>query len=105
MDTALEVDVRPGGEHDVDLLLKGELDLSTAPILRTCVEDLGDRPRQVTIDLSGLTFLDSTGIALLLSFQRTFSTELRRLIVRCPPGPVRRVLQVSGVEGRLAVVD
>lgn len=106
MDTpALEIEVRPRDEHDVEVVLSGELDLSTAPTLRACVEGLDNGYRQVLIDLRDLRFLDSTGVALLLSFQRSFGPEFRQLTVRCPPGPVRRVLQVSGVEGRLAIVD
>ena len=101
---ALEIEVRPTDEHDIEVVLSGELDLSTAPSLRACVEGLGNGYRQVLIDLGDLHFLDSTGVALLLSFQRSFGPEFRQLTVRCPPGPVRRVLQVSGVESRLAIV-
>lgn len=101
---ALAIEVRPNNDHEVELVLSGELDLSTASTLRTCVEDLADGVRAVTMDLADLAFIDSTGIALLLSFQRSFDNDLRRLTVRCPQGPVRRVLRVSGVEERLAIV-
>jgi anti-anti-sigma factor len=101
---ALAIELRTTNEHEVQLLLSGELDLSTAATLRTCVEDLPDGVRSVTMDLSELAFIDSTGIAMLLSFQRSFDNDFRRLTVRCPQGTVRRVLRVSGVEERLAVV-
>jgi anti-anti-sigma factor len=100
----LQVDVRPGAPHQATIVLSGELDLSTCPKLRACVEELDPVYRQVTLDLSDLAFIDSTGIALLLGLERSFDTGLRQLIVRCPPGHVRRVLAMSGADSRLTLV-
>jgi anti-anti-sigma factor len=101
----LQVDVRPGAPHQATLALSGELDLSTCPTLRACVEQLDPAFRQVTLDLTGLAFIDSTGIALLLGLERSFNAGLRQLVVRCPPGHVRRVLAMSGADSRLTLVE
>lgn len=99
----LEVEVRPGDGHQVTVALVGELDLSTCPTLRTVVEQLDPSHKQVLLDLSELEFIDSTGIAMLLGFERSFGNDLRQLTVRCPPGPVRRVIAMSGADTRLTV--
>ena len=100
----LQIEVQSGDARAVTLALSGELDLSTCPTLRACVEQLGTMVRHITLDLTDLRFIDSTGIALLLGFERTLGSELKQLTVRCPPGPVRRVLQMSGADTRLTVI-
>ena len=44
--------------------VSGELDIATAPLLRDCLDDFNGQP--VTIDFSGVTFLDSSGLAVLI---------------------------------------
>ena len=101
----LQIQVRPGDRHEVTLGLAGELDLSTCPELRARVEQLEPMVRHVTLDLTDLAFIDSTGIALLLGFDRSFRTDLRQFTIQCPPGPVRRVLQISGADSRLTILS
>ena len=100
----LQIEVRPGDAHQVTLALSGELDLSTCPTLRACVDQLEAMVRHITLDLTDLAFIDSTGVALLFGLERTFGSELRQLTVRCPPGHVRRVLQMSGADSRMTIV-
>ena len=49
------------------LQLRGELDLVSAPVLETRLEQLQVERRSVRLDLSRLEFMDSTGIHLLIS--------------------------------------
>ena len=49
------------------------------------------------LDLSGLAFMDSAGVNELLRARSLLGREERALVVRCPPGPVRRVLDLVGV--------
>jgi len=44
--------------------VSGELDIATAPLLSDCLDDFNGQP--VTIDFSGVTFLDSSGLAVLI---------------------------------------
>lgn len=74
------------------LFLAGELDFATTGPLRARLRALGDPP--VVLDLSGLTFTDSTGLALLL--EERARTGLR---IRGATGQTRELLERTGVLG------
>jgi anti-sigma B factor antagonist len=78
----------------------GELDIATAPELADAVENaLIAGVRDLTIDLCSTTFMDSSGIDVLLKAAR----GTPRLTVLCVPGPVRRVLEISGAASMLTL--
>jgi anti-anti-sigma factor len=49
------------------------------------------------LDLDDLGFIDSTGVTVLLRAQSLLGQQDRRLALVCPPGAVRRVLELVGV--------
>lgn len=80
--------------------LKGELDHHSARLTMQGIESAMDRflPRHCVLEMSGLSFMDSSGIAVILRAQKRMSETGGDLIVLDPPPPVMRVLAVSGVE-------
>ena len=75
--------------------LAGELDLSNTGQVRAAVQTaLAGRSDRVTLDLAGLEFMDSSGIALLLAL----SQQVREVEVRHAAGAVLRVIQVTGLD-------
>ncbi len=80
--------------------LEGELDVATAEPVRTCLRELGDRP--VVIDLTGLTFTHSTGLALLLEARAEAWRRGAALQVRGAAGQTRELLERTGVLDLLA---
>jgi anti-anti-sigma factor len=92
---------RDGGVATV--VVSGELDLATAPRLSTTVADHGDA-RLVVLDLNELRFIDSTGVRLLIEADRACAGSGSRLVVLAGDGPVRRVLDLCNLGGRLALV-
>jgi anti-anti-sigma factor len=97
MPEQLSIDVQPEAEA-VRLILAGELDLTSTVGLRTCFEVLDPTWRRVVIDLSGVTFLDSTGIHEILLARKRCAAEQRCLeVIRARPN-VRRVLDIAGVD-------
>lgn len=50
----------------IHLALGGELDLSNVPTLETTLDTAIESGKKVLVDLSGLEFLDSTGLALIV---------------------------------------
>ena len=82
------------------IVVKGELDLATAPdLLRTLDERIAaDRGGTVELDFRRVTFLDSAGLAVLVASQRRARAALGRIIVANEAPNVRRVFEVTGLE-------
>jgi anti-sigma B factor antagonist len=76
------------------LFVAGEVDLSNATLLRDEVEEmLVSNPSRIVLDVRELTFMDSSGLAVLLQA----AAKLEALVVRNPQSSVRRMLEASGV--------
>lgn len=85
------------------LRLSGELDLATADVFRAAVDDALASDEELVIDLSALTFIDSTGIAILIA-AITDGAEQTRFVPSQAPA-VTRVLRLTGVEERMRLID
>lgn len=82
------------------LSLKGELDQHRARQIKAQAEEQMDvfLPRECALDLSGLHFMDSSGIAVILALRKRMEELGGRLIlVNIPPQPLR-VLEAAGIE-------
>jgi anti-sigma B factor antagonist len=75
----------------------GEIDSSSAPLLREQLEALLDGTlSELTIDLSAVTFLDSAGLCVLAAAHRRAGTDVR-LRVLASSRAVIRPLQITGL--------
>jgi len=91
----LEARVSQDGDGTT-LTLAGELDLATADIVREkLAEARGHGASRVVVDLRRLTFIDSTGIWLLLSAVK--EEEGRLSFIPSESAAVQRVFAVTGV--------
>ena len=76
----------------------GEIDLATVGRLRARIDELISAGfAQLTLDLERVTFMDSTGIRLMLELAHASRDEHWELSVVEIPAPVQRVLELSGV--------
>jgi anti-sigma B factor antagonist len=91
--------------HDAaaTLMVSGELDLATAPQLSSIVAKHGDA-RLLVLDLNAVTFIDSTGVRVLIEADRACANSGARLVVLTGDGPVRRVLDLCNLAERLTLV-
>ncbi|HEX4521213.1 MAG TPA: STAS domain-containing protein [Gaiellaceae bacterium] len=84
----------------------GEVDMSTAPRLCEAVEATADSTRRVVVDLSEVTFLDSSALNALVHAQRTLETrEIVLRIVSPAEQPVRRIFEITHLTESLNVVE
>jgi len=98
---AFRVDVHPEREL-VRVAPAGELDLSTAPKLELQLHELRDSGfRRIVLDLRRLTFMDSSGVALILREDRLASAGDHAFSLIAGPPPIQRVLSICGVLDRL----
>lgn len=96
--TELTVEFAEDGDRSV-LTLTGELDIDSVAGLREQAQQhlSGGRCRALTLDLSGLTFLDSSGLGLLLEVRRMArSSNADFRMVNVPAGPAR-VIAIAGL--------
>lgn len=84
------------------LSLKGELDLSNAKIVEDALAEAFASDKRILVDLGGLEFLDSTGIALLVAALGRSDAE-RLSFVPSESNGVRRLLGLTGLDKRMAV--
>ncbi len=84
------------------LRLLGEFDLATAPRVEDAAEKLiaGGLARLV-LDLSGLRFIDSSGLRVVVVLHQRAIREGWTLELVRPAPPVLKVFQISGLEDRL----
>ncbi len=83
--------------------LSGEVDLSNSRELeREIVEAVPNHARGMVLDLSGLTYMDSAGVRLLLTLASRFRRRGQRLALAVPDDSrIRRVLALAGADGAL----
>ena len=101
-------------EHDVPsrlsidcagttLVVAGELDAHSAPALRERISAADDA--ETVLDMSGVTFMDSSGLRVLIDAHQTVAGRGSRLVVHAPSQSVRRILEIAGVLDHLDVRD
>ena len=85
---------------------KGELDMATVPEVDRQIEEVTSTGfKKVVLDLAGLTFLDSTGLRLLIKWTQLCRQDAIEFSV-LPGGPqVERVLDISGIRPELTFAD
>jgi anti-anti-sigma factor len=90
----------------VVLVIRGELDLATAPELERVIDEHLDAGRDVVVDPRGLAFMDSSGLRVLVASHARTRDGQRFQIVRPPEGSaIARILSIAGVETELDLID
>lgn len=86
------------------LKLTGELDLDTAPILYSRLEDIVGRGLwRIVLDAGDLGFCDSTGLSALLAVHQACDSAGGFLRLAAPDDLLVRLLAVVGLQGTIAV--
>lgn len=86
-------------ERDMTVMLSGELDHHGAKQIMAHLDSRIDLelPRQLTVDLGGITFTDSSGIAVLLRAQRRMLQLDGNMTVINVPVQAQRVFRAAGL--------
>ena len=88
------------------IALYGEFDISSAADATRALHELLARgPQEVIVDLSGLEFMDSTGVKFLVDGRETAIARGVKLSLVHGGDPVKRVLTVSGIAALFEDVD
>jgi anti-anti-sigma factor len=96
----LTVEVAEDGDV-VIVRLAGEFDVASATQARETIDPaLGDGTRRAVFDLGDLTFMDSSGLAVLLAVAQRVPVELRR-----PSSVIRQVIEMTGLADALPITE
>ena len=89
------------------ITVAGELDVASAPALREAFLTLLQREEvpDVTVEVSGVSFCDSSGLAVLLMGARRWGAEEKRLVLQRPSRPLSRILDLAGVRRAFEVCE
>ena len=87
----------------VVVAVTGEIDMSTAGLLWQVLEPACERGGRLVVDLDGTTFIDSTGLAVLVRAYKRLEQRSESVVVRTAAPVVRHVLAISGLDGLLMV--
>jgi len=82
----------------------GEIDFASQGELERTLTDVGAH-RPVELDLSGVSFIDSSGLAMLLSMRNLFAEGGSMLVLHAPSQNVRRVFELAGLSAAFTVVE
>ncbi|MBZ6205147.1 STAS domain-containing protein [Streptomyces olivaceus] len=97
MSKNLTVHARTGTAGAV-IELTGELDYHTASEVRATLPGLGLEPgQQLVLDLAGLTFLDSTGLTVLIAARNHALSSDATIALAAVPDRVSRIIRVLGL--------
>ena len=103
-DPILSLEVSTKADEAV-VLLAGELDPHSADSLAEALHELvaDDSIRRVVLDLSGVAFIDSSGLRVLLSAHEELNAGDANLVLRSPSDAVRRLLEITDLLDRLEI--
>jgi anti-anti-sigma factor len=78
--------------------LWGEWDLAQKPAMRSVINDVLERaPDCVVLDLSGLSFTDSTGVHGILELRKRATQQQAHLVIVPGPRAVQRIFEITGL--------
>ena len=105
MSDLARIDVADAGDGVLVARLVGDLDLSNLHAVHTALVDATPNDAGgLVVDLSGVKFLDSSGVETLFRLQRSLAIRQQRFAVAIPPeATIRRALELSGAPGEMAL--
>lgn len=101
LQTLLACECRPVAPGCERVTAVGEIDLATGPRLTDALREAQARAQSVVLDLSGATFIDASGVRILLAADRRARAASGTFAIAHPSWPVERVLQLVGADRAL----
>lgn len=87
--------------------IKGDVDHHTAPEIRECIDDaiaVNENADEIILDFSGVTFMDSSGVGLVMGRYRLIAPMGKKLCVDNLSARDYQILRMSGIE-KLAPIN
>jgi anti-sigma B factor antagonist len=96
----LELSCRTGADGNQVVSVTGELDIATAEQAYAYISDVIDSwPTAVSVDLSGLSFCDASGLGVLAKIARHARQAGRQLKLTSARPPLLKIMRLTGLDG------
>jgi anti-sigma B factor antagonist len=96
----LEVTAAAAPGDGVRVVVSGEVDISTAQVLRDSLDEAIDgSSHDVELDLGDCAFIDSTGLQVIVVAARSLAQKGRTLVLERPQEQVRRLFLTAAIDG------
>lgn len=95
---------RTAAPEGVCVAVAGEIDIESAPQLRVALESAVAPGITVIADLGGVTFMDSSGLSVLIAAHQKARAVGAVLVLRTVPARVLALLKITGMDGLLTIV-
>jgi anti-sigma B factor antagonist len=100
----LSLEVQTLGQRRI-VVLDGELDLATASDLEAVIASLCVEAGEIVLDLRKLSFMDSTGLQLMLSAREMCAEQRCAFLLIAGPPAVQRLFELTGTGDVLTFVE
>jgi len=94
---SLEVSVVTVGQV-ATVVLKGEIDPATADLFAEGLAQASTQAPRVVVDMGGVTFIDSTGLRVLLEARERSGQNGEALVISAPSTSTRRLFEISQLD-------
>ena len=92
-------------EGELLITLTGELDVAARAQVDAFVRcDVPSVPRRLVLDMAGVTFVDSTGLSMVIRASRTVAGAGGEVVIRRPPAQFLRLLEMTSTD-RLVTIE
>ena len=92
-----------GGDETAVLFLRGELDSQAAAQLADCLDRVDPTTRRMVLDMSDVSFIDSSGLRTLIQARQMFPDDPEALTLRNPQASTTRLLELTGLSDYFSI--
>lgn len=102
----MNVDIKSENGYAV-ALLSGEIDHHNAKEIREKLDRfiIANQPKELAIDFADISFMDSSGVGLIMGRYKLISECGGRLVVKNPRQYIKRVFKISGIERIVRIIN
>lgn len=102
----LQIEIENDGPDTTSLRVSGEVDVFTAPKLKTAIDDsLAKGIKRLVIHLNDVEYFDSTGLGVLISTLKTLQEQQGTMILIGPTQRTLRLFDLTGVSKIFTIYD
>jgi anti-sigma B factor antagonist len=99
------IEDRRAGEGLHVVSVRGEIDLFTAPEFKQRMgRPIDDGIKRLVVDLSGITFIDSSSLGVLIGAHRRLKQRGGSLVVVCDNEAIVKTFKITGLDGVFTLV-